>query len=1711
MPRWARILLGVLLAIMVLVGGAILVLTNTSWGRHRIAGYVLAQLRGSVHGKVGIGTVKGNLLTGARIANVEITDSTGDPFLRADTVVLHYSIGRLIHRRLDFHDVRLVNPIVVLNQPPGGTWNFKRIFPGQPNAGPAGAGFGSWIQLANTTVRGGLFVVKAAWAPADSLGAAARRKAIQASLSPDSRQWVVRDDGGYQSIYEFFGIAGHLPFMRLADPDSVNRVIDMDSLQMIALPFRPPAARVRQLAAHFVITRDTLFFQDVKVALPSTAFAGSGAYALDGSGVHVHGTAPVIAFHDLHFLDPALPPGGGSVSGGIMRQRQGHTRFSADRLALHAEGARVRGHGAVQLGDTVRIGPTDLAFTGVTTSLLERFTPLGPLPVHGSLAGHVAVAGAPASLALDGWARFDPLRGAPSKVFAKGGIDTGGAGGLRMRDLALRFAPLQLALARELAPSLPPALNGTLTGTATLTGSTRTRLSVRADLVDHDPTAGASHVLADGGIQLAGGLDLRALRLRFSPLRLAFAHQLAPSLPASLNGTVTGTATLSGRPTERLSLTADLVDHDRDAGRSHVRARGAVQIGGGFRAEGLHLEFLPLQVAAVKPFAPSLPITGTLSGTAAVTGAPATRLATAVDLVHEGRAGRSHVIGTADVNPGTPSRFDVDLRAPELALGTVGRFVPSAGLHGSAHGDIAAHGSFAHVTLAANLAVTGGGAVAAHGTLALRGTPKAYDLSARFDRFDAGAASTRAPRTRLNGTASAVGHGTTLATMNATVRADLVDLAVKGQQLDTTRLLVGLNDGLATFQRGHVRMNTVAADVNGSFGLVAARSGTLRYDVQLDSLGAFRSAIPSDTTAFPPRPLLQERAIARARADSTRLARATEVQRLAVGYPPAPALHIDTVPPLPVDSVAGSVRAVGTLTGNVHRFSTRGSATADHVVAAGNAIAHAAATYTLEDYGTPSPTVRVTAAADTLRTAGFVFDSAYARVAYTGKIREGNGSADVELYQGTTVDYRLSSEFTLALDRNHVRLNRLALRFDTVTWRSTRPGIVDWSGAGIAVDSLSLASSQGGRFMLNGRVPVNGPADLRLDVDSLGIGQLAALLQDTARVTGLLSLHARLVGPRAAPRFSGTASLLHGGWGTITVPRLNAGFAYAGTELTAHATLLRADTTAATPVAPLVAGRTPQAGAVAGPALAPPVPADTLASIDARLPIDLSLTSVKGSRLLARPLSVALTADSFPASLLSRLTTAVTNVQGRLAGNVDVTGTWKAPVTRGLVKLDLGSLDVPSIGVGLRQVTGAVQLRGDSAHVDSLVARSAGGTVRAAGAIGLSELSNPALDLTGHATNAVILDNQYGRITADADMKLSGHYRAARVTGTAHVTSGVMYAPEPTNRRRITNLENPALAQALDTASLTPDILPPPNPFLQNMTVDVGVTIARNTWVRNTNGNVEIYTAPEVQALRIHMDRAQQTLTLRGVVNADRGEYSFAGRLFRLNTGAVTFLGRPEVDPMLQLNGEYDVPRQDRETLVIQIHVLGTMRQPAVSLESNSQPPLSQSDLISYLAFGRTSSSLLNLQGTNLTGGAGGLDGLPALAEQQLAGLALGSFMDSEISSIERSGTRGGLDVLRIHPASLPAELTFNGYFQNFLRGTEIEAGKYMSRRLYVAIQDRISGNWPGFRVEYRTPGNFSWETTWQPTYLPSVPSLTLQPPTRDRTFGTFLFWTRRF
>ncbi len=1533
---------GAVVTLLLIAVGGVLVLTNTDWGREQVRRRAVALLNSSVHGITKVGRIEGNLLTGATIRDLRMTDSLGMPFIAAREVRTRVSWRALVKKRLEFSNVTVVGADVVLDRQPGGRWNYDRILRPDTTTRPStGPGFGSWITLRDVDARDVHLTVRTPWQPDSTLAAAQRDSVVKATLAGRTRNRVERVPRGFQKIMEFRDVYATLPYARVADPDNKTQQFDVSSARLIALPFLPPAVNVTALAGRFLVTPDSAYWTNARASLPGSKLVASGSYGISSGDLRLQAQAHPVAMSDLRWLEPALPTDGGGQADIVVSMVGKTQTYDARNIDVTTQGAHATGTFGVTLGDTAKgdstwFHGTNLQAANLPTALIERLAPTVKLPREGTLGGHVAAEGSLRALTLDADVAFDDRRSGISRLAAKGvaGIDDGA---FSARDLHLTLHPVQVDLARIAQPTLP--IGGTLTGTTTLDGSTRTGLVAVSDLAHDDRGA-----------------------------------------------------------------------HTAVTGRTLVRLAGK-----------------------------------------------------------------------------TPY-VDADVRLHPLSLVTVGRFAPAAGLRGSASGPVTARGTLANLALDARLRTNDGGTVAARGTVDLASVEMGYDLALDASLFNANSVVAKAPQTSLTATARASGRGFSPATMRASLAADLRTSQLDSVVIDAATTRLRIANGVATVDTLTARGAGATLDAAGAFGLVAGRDGTITYHVTADSLAAFNRFLPApDTGAVAPRPRRAAEVIARAAADSAKAAERAAVQRAAVGVVSVQqvAKQAQAATPVPRDSLSGSVYAAGSARGSIARFSMRGRLGARDLVAFGNTAHEVRAEYAWNDAMTKGSTVAAAVDADSVTAAGFAMDSAQLRTSYVPST--GDGTVIALVRQGANEEYLVRADVGLHLDQSELRFADLAIRLDTTRWAAARPGAVRWGARGIEVDSIDLRNGADGRVFVNGRIPKEGNADLRVLVHGFQVGDILNLAQSDVKADGLLGVDATLNGTLVAPRIAGTVGVTNASYAGAAVPDVRAKLDYAATSL--KATVEAAER----------GGR-------------------TFLTATGTVPVNLSSTAT-GPRLPdTAPITADVVADSLPIDLIPKFTDAVADVRGHAALKAKVSGSLSdLRVDGGLTVADARARLV-STGVTLSRMNGNVRFRRDSVFVDSLVAYS-GGPIRIRGGIDIRKPATPGFDLYVTARDAKLLDNERGRIVVNAGLAAKGPFDGVYVSGAVTDVHGLIRLPEPTGKNLV-NANDPAVFSVVDTAlGANRDLLPTQSPLLENLRVDVDVNVARNTWVRRSDVNVEVYSDGP---LAVHVNRKEQALTLEGVMATERGEYNFIGKRFEITRGSATFTGTPDINPIVQATGEYAVNIPSREALTIRIIVGGTVQSPTVSLESDAQPPISQSDLISYLTFGQASSSLLqtgsssSASGTNPGEGAVGAAG--QFVQQKMAGLFLGVLVDQLQTQVGRSL---GADVFRITPADVNAEVAqaTRGQFSGLLSGTNIEYGRFFSPEVYVAATGSPSSiafqqgtNTPlGVSVQRRTTRGLQYIATFEPRFILQPSTLSTQEAKQKGVLGLFLAKEWRF
>lgn len=1236
-------------------------------------------------------------------------------------------------------------------------------------------------------------------------------------------------------------------------------------------------------------------------------------------------------------------------------------------------------------------------------------------------------------------------------------------------DLHLRLHgdPVQPGDLRWALPNLPEKGSGKLDFAMHWTGA---QSVYEARNMDVD--LAGSKVKGQIEVTVTDTLAYRDANLRFSHVDTRLLEKLFPIGRLPREGFLAGRAAFNGGQ-HSLRVDADVTFDERLSGRSRIAAVGVLGLDKGvFNARDLRVRLLPLQMALATVASPSLPLRGTLTGTAILNGSTGSQMLAVGDITHMDRGAVSHTTGRATFRMKGPTWLDIDAQMHPLSLVEVGRFAPTIGLRGSATGPVRLRGPLGNLTVNSALTFPDGGFLDLQGTVDLASRVKGYDLDIRSRLFNANAVIAKAPTTSITAVASARGRGFDLATMQASIVADVSSSSFDTVSIDRVNVRVAIANGIARIDTLAVEIPQGIIEARGSFGFAPGRSGTLTYHVAIDSLSRVAGLLSLDTTVVRPRPGILARRVTRARADSIRIAKETEVARAATGMP-APRIVVDTPGVVRMDQISGSARADGEATGNIRNFSLKGTASGSNIVARGNTVGSFAADYTWINARTPQSSVSVNAQARAVRALGFDLDSVGAKLTY----QKPNGTAQIVVNQDDSRTYSADAQFVLNKVRNELRLNNLRLQFDTSVWQSTRVAALHWGQVGVDVDNLELRNGANGRIYINGLIPKEGTANLDVVVDNLNVEDVIALTQSGIDARGLVSFNIHTTGTLANPRFKGvfgaTDLVYNGG----AIPEVHGNVEYANQTLTGRAEAMREGN--------------------------PP-----FVIAEGTVPINLALTGVTGSRFPTnRQIALNINADNLPLDLLPRFDQYVTNVQGHATGSFHVAGTIARPELSGQVALHEGRAKVIATGVTITGIEASIRMLRDTVVIDSIAGYSKG-RLALFGGIGIGSLRAPTFDLRFRASSAQVLDNDRGHLIVDAELAMVGPFKGAHITGGIRVRDGVIYIP-PSDNKNLIGASDPALFSVMDTAvAANREIFPSQSPLLANIQMDVNLRVDRDVFVRSREANVEVYSEND---LGIHVDRARESFVFDGVLLSERGEYRFLTRRFNIKRGSATFINSAELNPTLQITGEYEVKQPNREAINIQILIGGTLRNPNISLQSDAQPPIPQSDLLSYLAFAQSSSSLVQLGGSGLTSGGGGNNVIgagAALASRQLAGVALGVAADEIAGEAARSL---GADVFTITPADVQTDVG------GFLRATQFEFGKYIKSHTFIAVKSPLDPSAlvrPGVQVVHRFGGlkGYRLESGLDTRYLLQEPTLSRdQSVTTTSVFGAFLIREWRF
>jgi autotransporter translocation and assembly factor TamB len=1145
------------------------------------------------------------------------------------------------------------------------------------------------------------------------------------------------------------------------------------------------------------------------------------------------------------------------------------------------------------------------------------------------------------------------------------------------------------------------------------------------------------------GIVTGDTLYFTQVDLRASPLDIRTLEQILPGgLP--VEGLLVGTVEVRG-PLSALETSGDVRLAGATPGAaSELSWRGVLDVRDvrNPRPLSLRADIGHLELELLSALEPAVRLPGSISGRVEGIGRRAgLDVRARLEYVAPG-GGRSVLEGGGTVQ-GTGRNRSVDLTvsAAPVAFRDLAAAVPALdGLYGELSGPVRVTGTAADLTFDARLG-TAGGAVRIEGRWQGGGGGAAPRITATVAATDFRLHALRPdlPELVATGVLTADMAGTDPAHATGTLHALLDSARIAGIPLGRVAAGIGVSDGVLTIDSASILTAAGIGRARGTVGLVEGRTGELEGSFISESITPFEEVMFG----------------ARARPDADpRLAGRVDIDATATGW-------------IGELDIAGRARGESIVYGRTAAARVHAELTGRTGAAGGYRLVVAADSVTGLVHPLEQAALVAVRAADST----------------TAVLTAMAGGEELLRARGTVRD--------VAPAGLNVRVDEVRLGGRS-PWRLAAPVTVAAAGGIIRVDRAELARAAGGRLTAGGQLAwvqdadVATPMDFSIGLSGMPFTEFLRLVRSSAPGGGELEAALRVTGTALDPLIDGELSARDLLYGDVRIDRAYAEISYAGLGID-----MRAEAQ--------YGGR-------------------SILTAGGRVPIDLRFTTLD-ERRRADPLRVTITADSLPAALPIGLLDGFSHLAGRIDGTIALSGTSLDPSLSGGFTLRDGSADWDVSGVRYHDVNGEFSLERDRLLTIDVRARaadprarpvrartggSAGGHGTVTGQLDFTTLADPAFDLRFTANRAYAAKRRDVDASVTGEVRLEGRYSRPEVSGALRVDQGVLDVDELYRQYLIVGLEpdDPGLLSLVDTSlvAVRPLLAASANPFLRNLQVrNLQLAVGPESWVRSSDMDVEVS-----GNLNISLDRRDEDMRLTGALDIERGMYTlyyppFQSRRFQVREGTIEFPGTPGIDPGMSITAAYRA-RANNEPLDILAVVSGTLQNPRVRLTSSAQPPISESDLASYLFFGVPTWEVANT-------GAGGTDvrAMAGLGFRALGPSVLG-YASSGLQALVQSA--GLLDYVSLTAAEGSGADRAAPGLTSFLAGTQLEIGRYLGPELFVGYSQRLGSIRydPAVRIEWRFLPEFSLEMFAEDRFA-RMPGFGLRSePGLRRVYGFALF-----
>ena len=435
--------------------------------------------------------------------------------------------------------------------------------------------------------------------------------------------------------------------------------------------------------------------------------------------------------------------------------------------------------------------------------------------------------------------------------------------------------------------------------------------------------------------------------------------------------------------------------------------------------------------------------------------------------------------------------------------------------------------------------------------------------------------------------------------------------------------------------------------------------------------------------------------------------------------------------------------------------------------------------------------------------------------------------------------------------------------------------------------------------------------------------------------------------------------------------------------------------------------------------------------------------------------------------IVQGFTTSLTDVRGALQANLHVTGTADNPQASGAVTVADGALTVGPTGTKYSAISARLDLRGDRIELNDVrLLDNDKDAATVSGTLSLRARNISGIEVDVHADGFDVLDNEFGQMGLNSDLRLTGDLTHPRLEGNLGVDTGrleldriLALVGNSAYALKETEYQDSTEQAAANTAAV-------PRGLFGALAIDVDFDVPDDLVVRASDlkapgstlglGAMNVTVGGDLHAQK----DPDGAVKLTGTVNTVRGTYVFQDRRFEiLRDGTVRFAGVEELNPTLDIQA-----RRIIQGVEANVNVEGTLQRPRIRL--SSVPPLEEAEVLALIVFNQPLNQLGEGQQVSLAQRAAGL--AEGAIAGQLAG-AIGRALNLDTFEIQTAGDTGGAQVTagqQISPRAFvklqqgigdqsQTNFVFEYQFLNWLRlESNYRVGNSIQQALFNRVQD---------------------------------------------------------